>query len=912
MNELTKNVFEWYREGANRRHESLSPRERTFDTPALLWSRFGEFVGRTLERLTTGGMLDTDSCVPGLIFAIDQRCSLNNRGRKVERYHVRLKNVLFEREGIDLTGANRKYHDGRDFGVIGYDIEYQPNEKEPRKQRLLSHQFCFDGGPGRRLGLVLDTNIRFTDSTLKMFIANVAEQYGSFPVKRWIMFAHFSVAEGSWVDSSKVRLIERVGKTWDKSIKLFVRKSEVIKPDGKKSKRQETVKMEFADTVHYGAGSLAGIAGSVGLQKLAPIPLEFKDAKWFKRECDAVYKQFEVFRDLKPLEFYRYGLRDAIITAGIPIILHSVFGVENAFQKRSARYAEEYIAGWLSRTFAGGRGEWQTILGQHKLVFPTKDKKKDRVFWEPDRLQQMILQQWYKGGRNEARKVGYFEGEIHYHDMKSAYPTAIAALRSDYNFSLVKVRTRNDGAVERVKQLMSRGPFQPHGIVAYIRFKETCRTPMAPISVHNGIIYPMETEGQVICWPEYWTAKKLGIIEEEYILAFYEFEELKTRGFPNHILSMLQKRDEAPAFYKSILNYQTGKFVQGRDRRKKIPYSKICCPALGAYITSATRAAAAEIANLNPYHAITTDGIVSPNANLIFGEINKRLAERLQEINWQWMKDEFTGDKAVIWKTRGYILSNSQVDPEGPAKKRFKQARMCLQGEEPVDILQQVKDGIGVRRSAKTFKDLDFGEIFHFIERETRVNPNYDFKYAIVKDSVKEAKVEIDGVVIENMPCFETRPLRNINEYYDLRAICERMMYHTLREEDKKGLSSKDLESLVLTGLLNDRRCRHMVWEFRKRLARWVDHQEVTAHHNSIAKWRTLPTFKIPGIFGKVEAFRPILEKEAQIIKDEKRRRQVLECVMHEMAADVETEKRDAVDVEDNDVDTDEGDESEE
>ena len=899
MDAFKNAVFEWYARGENRRTLPIAKYERAASDWPEAWLKLGKFIGESIDNGFCKGMIgDTDKEVPAMVFRIEKRQVQNSKGKEQTKCIAALKDVFFDRgAGIDLTKANSAYRGERNFGIIGYDTEFLSDEK-----LMLSHQFCFDAGPGWRFGVVLDTDIRFTDSGFIAFIGNIVKHSNlCIDHKRWICFAHFSLAEGSWIDSSGRDIIERKKKKWQGKVVLTKRlkytdsgKISRTKKKGKMVDRTENIYLEFADTMDYGSMSLKKTAETCELEKLAPIPLEFKDCHWFKRECDAVYKQFNVIRDQCPDEFYRYGFRDAVITAGIPIVLHSIFGTEYDFQKRSAKYSEEYIAEWLKKTYAGGTGGWQSMLGQRKLEYPGKNGTPNTI-WEPDRLQRDILQNWYKGGRNEAREVGYFEGSIHYYDMKSAYPASVAALRSDFNFSLVTVRTRSDGAEERIKQLWNKGPFQPHGIKAYVKFKDDCKVPMAPISVYNGIIYPMETEGEVICWPEYWTAIELGIIAESHILSFYEFEELKTRAFPDHILEMLKLRDEAPVFYKSILNYMTGKFVQGRNRSKDIPFSKICSPVLGAYATSTTRAAAAEYANTNQYYAITTDGIISPESELVQpkGGINERLSDRLADIGWEWMKREFTGDKAAVWKTRGYMIYNSKVAKTAPVTERFKQARMGLQGEAPEDILQQVKDGVGKKRSAKTFKELEFGEVFSFIEKETKVNPNYDFKYAIIRDSIKEKTLEMDDVTINNMPCFKTRPLRNVNEYYDLRRISERMIYWKLSNTEKKTFSSKDLDMLMLTGLLQDRRCMHMQWEFRKRMARFVHHIETTKNVHTLRSWKEKPLYKIPAKFGMIEDFMPILETEAKIIKDEERRQEVLELVIGNMKADIEYRKDD-------------------
>lgn len=877
MKDFKENVFKLFAAGSENRDPSLPENVRSYDRPAKLWERFGEFIG---ERFVGSIDFNTDENVPSLVFRLE----------RIKTTHVvTLLDVLVETEGISLKDANGKYEKPRNFGVIGYDTEFVS-----KTQKLLSHQFCFDIGVGIRFGVVLDTDIRFTDITLLKFLEAIVVKLEGCRLNKWYLFAHFSLAEGSWVDSGEKKLIEREQKEWKG--KLVLTKRTKLTGGGKPSmtkdkktnktvEKLETVWLYFADTMNLDPRSLKDSAESCGLHKYSVLDEKYKDRLWFKKGRELIYRTIDKLRDHNPLRFYRYGVIDAIITAGIPIVLHSKFGVDEDFQVRTAKYSEKHMFKWFQSNFGGVHQGWQHILGQRKIFIPaTEEGKKPYERWEPDKLQQLILHDWYKGGRNEARRIGCFSEPVSYFDMTSAYPTALAALVSDFDFGSPIVRTRNDGAVQRIDQLYDKGPFQPHGVKLYVRFKDDCKVPMAPISTEAGIIYPLENEGQIVCWPEYWTAKKLGIIKEEFIFAFYEFTALETRKLPDYILEMIKLRQTDKIFYKSILNYLSGKFAQGK--KENIPYSSISCPALAAYLTSTTRAAAAEIGNLNEYYAITTDGIICPKAaseELVLGEINKRLEERLKPTGFKWLKNEFTGDKTVIIKTRGYILVDSKIDPIlEPEKTRFKQARMGLQGEVPLDILKQIKVGKGVRSSAKTFAKLDDGEIFSFIEKEFNVNPNFDFKYSIIGDTIVDGTIEVDGLEL-TMPCFKTKPLRNINEHYDLRRISDWKAIKNLSKLKEKRFSGQDIHELILTSLLNDRRCRHMVWEFRKRMVRKVDVKETNLHVNTYNAWKKKPVYDIPAEYGSVEAFRPILEKEVLAILDEAKRGVVLQETMEWM-----------------------------
>jgi len=915
-------VRKLFEDGEDQRDPSLPSTTRKYKVPAHLWERVGKFVGnsyakRIVDKPVVGKPDDkkidfnTDELVPTLVLRIKEKGS---------EYFVEFIDVIFETEGISLTEANSLFKkQPRTYGIIGYDTEFL--EKEVR---MLSHQFCFDLGPEKRFGVILDTDIRFNDEYFLKFLTTVILNAAGWNFLKWYVFAHFSLVEASWIDSATANSkkgrrkakpssskkgsskakpsppnksrIRREDKEWlgrkmiaERPIAMVATTTD--QPKTKRKAPTEKIVLEFADVMNLDQQSLKGAAANCDLQKYAILPLKYSELHWFKECAGSVYKKLDKFRERRPSEFYRYGARDAIITAAIPIILHSKVGTAADFQVRTTRYSEVHMADWFQKNFHELHDGWQRMLGQRKIVIPYKDPTKPpKVSWEPDKLQREILQDWYKGGRNEAREVGCFEHQVNYFDMTSAYPAALAALIRDFDFSMpiIRTRTRNDGAVPRIQQLMLKGPFQPHGVKVYIRFKPDCRVPMAPMSSESGIIYPLETEGQVVCWPEYWQAKQLDIIEEEFVLALYEFEPLKTRLLPDYILEMIKKRKDSKSFYKSLLNFLTGKLAQGR--RKDMPFSTISCPGYAAYITSTIRAAASEIGNLNEYYAITTDGIISPVSKLVYApgdkSINRRMEKRLEKTGFEWMKNDFTGDKTVIWKTRGYILFNSKADKKtAPAKERFKQAKMGLQGDEPMDIIAQIKAGKGVRRSAKSFAKLDDGEVFSFLEKKFNINPNFDFKYAIISDTIKERPIEIDGVEL-SMPCFNTRPLRNMNEHYALRRICDWKMLKKVLKQEKKTFSVADIEHLILTASLNDGRCRHMVWEFRKRMARMLGPEEATLHPELLKAWKEKRLYPIPAEYGVIKDFKLILEREVVAITDEARRAQVLNDVIKEMEAD--------------------------
>lgn len=442
-------VQKLYEDGDDQRDPSLPSTTRKYNRPAHLWERVGRFVGNSFAKSID---FDTDELVPTLVLRINEKDS---------EYFVEFIDVIFETEGISLTEANNLFEGQRSYGVVGYDTEFL--EKEVL---MLSHQFCFDLGPGKRYGVILDTDIRFTDEYFLKFLTSVILNAADWSLLKWYVFAHFSLVEASWIDSSvtadskkgkrkatppannrkdrgkapstpnKSR-IRREDKEWlgrktiaERPIAMVATATDQTKK--KKKPPTEKIILEFADVMNLDRQSLKGAAANCGLQKYAILPLKYSDLHWFKECASRVYKKLDGFRQRRPDEFYRYGARDAIITAGIPIILHSKVGTTADFQVRTTRYSEVHMENWFKKNFDGLHDGWQRILGQRKIVRPYKDPTKPpKVSWEPDKLQREILQDWYKGGRNEARQVGCFEHQVTYYDMTSAYPAALAALVSD-------------------------------------------------------------------------------------------------------------------------------------------------------------------------------------------------------------------------------------------------------------------------------------------------------------------------------------------------------------------------------------------------------------------------------------------------------------------------------------------------
>jgi hypothetical protein len=514
-----------------------------------------------------------------------------------------------------------------DYGLIGYDTEYQidaltdeqremlrriekdeatekvleselikeikkgeaseNNKKYPKRPMqlkvLLSHQFCIDVH-GKRLAFVICTEERFTDDWFLDFLGSLAEKLSLFDKKdnkfipnKYYIFAHFSIAEASWLDNSKMeryrrrhqdkdlwknkRKIHRTGKKWHQDTCIV----EDVRTTGKKGKKPlkspvySRIHLHFADTMDLYPASLRVAAEGCGFIKKGLQEGTVENMQEFKR------KNFE--------DFCRYGVRDAIVTAAIPLDIHSRFSsLYLPFQTRVASYSEKYFKNFYETHYAD-YGDWRELLGQ---VYGYQEGQKYQS-WMPNKLQRDVLEKWYHGGRNEVKRVGCF-GEAFYHDLTSAYPSAAIMMYRDFDFSRSK-HYWGKYACEEIKRLHQIGPFQPHGVAVFCRFKEDA-IPIFPAHVSGAITFPRIFHG-VATWPEFWVAQELELLEECTIIELSIFESLPDRKLPLDMKRLLAKRKEDKLLFKNLLNYNYGKQIQGVSG--DVPFSSITCPALGAY-----------------------------------------------------------------------------------------------------------------------------------------------------------------------------------------------------------------------------------------------------------------------------------------------------------------------------------------
>jgi hypothetical protein len=214
--------------------------------------------------------------------------------------------------------------------------------------------------------------------------------------------------------------------------------------------------------------------------------------------------------------------------------------------------------------------------------------------------------------------------------------TAVFMLK-DYNFSKVRVTT-GTAAAKRLNELYNDGPFQVVGIECSFQFKKKGK-PIFPVRIDeaeslpgvrlnfntDGIIYPKSGKSN-LTMPEYWVAKRNGIIDKIIVHRVIEFEKLDTNWLSVEILELLKLRKDSnesdKLFYKNILNFFYGKTAQGvkasataiktHNFDKFVNISSMTCYPLASYITGFCRATVGELLQHNKCYAITTDGFLTP------------------------------------------------------------------------------------------------------------------------------------------------------------------------------------------------------------------------------------------------------------------------------------------------------------
>ncbi|MEI6208587.1 MAG: hypothetical protein WCP20_17565 [Desulfuromonadales bacterium] len=551
--------------------------------------------------------------------------------------------------------------------IIGYDVESQSigsadhNGKMIRADKLLSHQWYFSY-PTYRFGIILLTPQRLTELQLKNFITDLAPQSDAKLSDLYIM-SHYSLYECGWLIPSydkidKVKqdgktvsfnkpVIGKRGKKWIGKIRLMDRPTQPRK--AKPGASPVGVWLHFADSMDLYTGSLKDLGETIGINKY--------DHDYIER--------MEEFLRKYPDEFYRYGIRDSVISAEALAYFKELFAKLGLKTKtRMASYSEEFFKKFFRDMH---KDKWRQYMGWKQT-----DKR-----WQVSDASLSFLP-YYVGGRNEVMSVGPREHAIYY-DLKSAYPTAVI-MAKDYDFSQIIVTRGIQEAKKRTEVLHKDGPFLIIGVACAFTFKKDAQ-PIFPVKTEPGPVFPRTGFGYIM-WPEFWTAIEMDLFEQLTVYSVSEFTQLQTNKLAEKTAELLEKRKdiEMKIVYKNLLNFFYGKTAQGVrkinariSKRLNIgdaPTSPLTCFPLASYITSVCRAVVGELYNLNPTcHAITTDGFISPEKNLKTGYLSKIIQKRMDDIGFTFIEIAFEGSPSLFVKTRGYLILNKQGFVENPVKQ---------------------------------------------------------------------------------------------------------------------------------------------------------------------------------------------------------------------------------------------------
>ena len=900
----------------------LAGNVRQFGSLVAISRDLGAILGKFVD------FIKPADCITGAPYFIFDLSRVN------DEYRLQYLSYRYESEGIDLTESYNRFKGtgvNLSHGLIGYDTEYETDEAnetdEPDetdetdescddKHVMLSHQLAFMVN-GIRFGVVISTSLRFSDSLFLQILADIVQRLTGFSVKKWYLFAHFSVIEASWLDDRKEKQIRFRGVNSWKNERYRINRCQIDNDKDKdKAKKKEkekrgSGKQWIGKTVLLQKMEMYGKRGrKLENEKITRVWVHFCDTKNLypgsldKAAAGLEFKKGDPKGDISKMskikteqfeDFCRYGIRDAFLCTCIPFDIHSRFAALGLpFKPRTASFSEAYFKGFYEEHYAE-YGDWRKLMGQVKGYHEGSLGKS----WGPGKIQRRVLDTWYHGGRNEVHRVGCF-GEAFYHDLKSAYPTAVIMMHRDYNYGRATHYWGSE-AEREITKLRKHGPFQPHGVTVYCRFKDDA-VPMFPTKVDGAVIFPRIFHGAV-SWPEFWTALNLDMLEECTVIGITVFEVLPGCKLPDEIARLLKMRRKDKLLYKNLLNYQYGKTVQGLGG--KVPFSSVSCPALGAYMTGFCRASVGELANLNPdYYGITTDGFISPHRRLNMGDLNKQVADKLATLRYQWIELEGHGTQSFFIKTRGYALWNGlkvkmKYNDEGSLivsddSKAAKLSRMGLQSKSVQQFINDLNAGVSEKSSFPGFSNLKPGQISTIEKKKFMVNLTFDMKHMIKADTMRETTFTINDVTL-SLLSFDTRPLKDIYEYEALRHLAQiknaakgkkKVDYDNHEELEKLGLSESEISDLLNTYAMREATGRRLLWEFRKRIAHKVTRENSTWTVKQLKGIRRVPCYPVDLGKNSLESYDWILSNELRRrVPDADLRRKLKKKIIEEMEA---------------------------
>jgi hypothetical protein len=635
--------------------------------------------------------------------------------------------------------------------LVGYDIETQgfPDDAyfDVKKghtvsipSETVSHQWYFNF-QGIRFGVVLLTSKRLDQNQFVSYLNHTipeAVDYNAYKNMRLIfVYAYFSVYESGWLevkfraDNSEftfrnkqklpIQVIMERNDEWYGYSPL--REIPLQKPSATGRlgiARLYKIQLLFADAIKLQSGGLKSLGELIGIKK-RELPLD-------------TITRMASFLQTNPRTFNDYAITDSIIAAEAHLYIYHtqrrIVGVEEV-QTRMPGYSVKYFSNLYRKEYPNPNLQTNSKSAAKKPKIDTYWKKYLGYIDGKMSLLGKAFIRFYYGGRNDVLSVGPRE-QSYYLDLHSAYLTSVIML-PDYDFSEATVLT-GIAAENRANELYTEsnydnglGPFQIIGVecsfvfkhehtndiddgtsgkritvtrpvkpIFPIRIDESAELPNARVDFDtDGIIYP-RNGSSCIMWPEFWVAKKLGLLEDVKVFKLTEFAKVTdsdgkaTNWLAEKVLALLIERkaakdqndDALVSFYKNFLNFFYGKTAQGvqktasalksHDLNQRISTSAMTCFPLAAYITAFCRSVVGELLQLNPCQGITTDGFITPvpRDQLITGELCNRVQERLKTGqnggfgNKKFIGCDYTATQSLFLKTRGYMFIDENKPTE--------------------------------------------------------------------------------------------------------------------------------------------------------------------------------------------------------------------------------------------------------
>ena len=600
--------------------------------------------------------------------------------------------------------------------IIGFDSEYECDPANPKKNVLLSIQWCVLGPQGEASGIrhIYDgKRPRFEEWIAEAVKDAIAKKViAQWPAEVWAC-AHFTAAE--------VSMFGRRQKTIKKlsllrgTFTTMRAKSMSFSPSGHKRE----FKLRLVDTKLLSPAknqSLAALGAVVGLPK---IPIAKADIEAMGR-----------FRERDIVAFEAYAINDAMIVAhylkqllaftqqhqlqaegGCPITLGglSVGGVEASLKRQCIAHADFFgfdyktVVGWIQR----GDRQVKTASRQPDVALGLQSPF-------------FMAKQAYIGGRNECFIFGpRHAGPYWDYDLKGAYTAAMAAIRLPDWKNWRKLTEDEALAADDLA-------------VALIEFEfpTDVRFPVFACDGRGrGLIFPRR--GETYAWAsEIVVARSLGAkikildgykvpwLEQRYPLAIFAEEMTAIRND-----AKARKDGFADMLAKEIANSAYGKMGQGlkdksvfnvqKDGSEKLGPSAITCPFFAGFITAMVRAVLAEILNALPRERevvnVITDGFL---ANATEDEVRAACKGPAATL-FQECRVRVSGDGGGITEVKG--SANSVCASRTRQHFSIGGGAAVLDGEEDdgSDELNNIAAHVGIKFGDAEFEGLDPSEIKH-------------------------------------------------------------------------------------------------------------------------------------------------------------------------------------------------------